>query len=82
MTKAETNIHWTTEAEKVLVGKTIKAVRYMTDDERDFFGWYKKPIIFILNDNTLVYPSMDDEGNDGGSLFFINDKSNGVMPTL
>jgi hypothetical protein len=46
-------------------------------------GWYKRPICFFLNDGTSCILSMDDEGNDGGVLFYQNDKEpNGVIPVL
>jgi len=52
-----------------LIGKTIKAVRYMTLAEAKAQGWYKRPLIIIFTDNTYMYSSTDDEGNDGGALF-------------
>ena len=41
--------------------------------------WYKRPIVFFLNDGTHCILSADDEGNDGGVLFYGQD---GVLPTL
>ena len=38
------------------------------------FGWHKRPIILILDDGTEIIPQMDDEGNDGGALLWINPK--------
>jgi hypothetical protein len=45
----------------------------------EMMGWYKRPICFFLNDGTSCILSMDDEGNDGGVLFY---GQNGVLPTL
>ena len=42
-------------------------------------GWYKRPIAFFLNDGTSCILSCDDEGNDGGVLFY---NESGVLPTL
>ena len=54
---------------KGLVGRTIVNVRWMTDEERDVAGWDSTPITLQLDDGTLLWPSMDDEGNDAGALF-------------
>jgi hypothetical protein len=36
-----------------------------------------------LDDGTLVYPSMDDEGNDGGVLYYQKEGSNDyVLPVI
>jgi hypothetical protein len=80
MRKVEPKIlnKWTAEAKKVLEGKTIIRVRYLKDDEMEHMGWYKRPICFFLNDGTSCTLSCDDEGNDGGVLFY----ENGVLPTL
>ena len=71
--------HWTKEAQKVLKGKTIVDVRYLNDEEMEMMMWYKRPIVFFLNDGTHCILSADDEGNDGGVLFYGQD---GVLPTL
>ena len=70
---------WTKNAQDVLKGKTIVEVRYLNDKEMENMGWYKRPICFFLNDGTSCILSQDDEGNDGGVLFY---GSNGVLPTL
>lgn len=75
----EVTSHWTKVAKRVLEGKTIVEVRYLNDEEMEMMGWYKRPICFLLNDGTNCMLSMDDEGNDGGVLFY---DSNGVLPTL
>jgi hypothetical protein len=75
----EVNSHWTKVAKRVLEGKTIVEVRYLNDEEMEMMGWYKRPVCFQLNDGTNCILSMDDEGNDGGVLFYGSD---GVLPTL
>jgi hypothetical protein len=72
-------VQWSTKAKEVLKGKTIVDVRYLNDKEMEMMGWHKRPICFFLNDGTSCILSMDDEGNDGGSLFYGQD---GVLPTL
>jgi len=32
-------------------------------------GWYSRPIVIHLDDGSMIFPSQDDEGNDGGALF-------------
>jgi hypothetical protein len=80
-TQTQNNVQdiWTKRAKEVLQGKTIVEVRYLNDEEMEMMGWYKRPICFFLNDGTSCILSMDDEGNDGGVLFYGND---GILPTL
>ena len=78
-TKEEVSAHWTGVAKKVLQGKTIVEVRYLNDEEMEMMGWYKRPVCFFLNDGTSCILSCDDEGNDGGVLFYGSD---GVLPVL
>jgi hypothetical protein len=77
--KTETLTKWNKIAKETLEGKTIVEVRYMNDQEMEMMGWYSRPICFFLNDGTCCLLSSDDEGNDGGVLFY---NENGVLPTL
>ena len=52
-----------------LIGKTIKYIRYMTSKESENFGYYKRPLIIYFDDNSILIPQSDDEGNDGGSMW-------------
>ena len=72
---------WTDIAAKQLVGRKIKAVRYLSQKEADDMGWDSRPIVLELDDGNLIYPSCDDEGNDGGALF-TQDEKNGTIPVL
>ena len=65
-TKKERVDHWNNYGKKHLVGRKIESVRWMSDDEAG--DWYDRPIVIHLDDGTLLYPSRDDEGNDGGTL--------------
>lgn len=67
----EVEKRWTKHA-KVLIGKKIKSVRYMSESEAEDLGWYKRPLVIIFEDNSLIYSSTDDEGNDGGALFGLS----------
>lgn len=60
---------WGDKVAKELVGKTIVAVRYLTDEEREDLDWYNRSIVLQLSDGTLIWPSQDDEGNGAGALF-------------
>lgn len=71
--------YWDTEAKKVLQGKTIVEARYLNDEEMEMMGWNKRPLCFFLNDGTSCILSADDEGNEGGVLFYGD---SGVLPTL
>jgi len=72
--KVSVDEFWNKKA-KVLVGKTIKAVRYMTDKEAEDSMWYNKPLVIFFTDGTYIFPMADDEGNNGGAL----DGSDGLM---
>lgn len=78
-TKTEVIEKWTKKSKEVLEGKTIVEVRYMNDQEMEDIGWDSRPIVFFLNDGTCCTLSQDEEGNDGGVLFY---NENGILPTI
>ena len=61
--------YWTEKIAKHLVGKKITKVEYIPRDEAEENMWYKRPIAILLDDRDWIYPTMDDEGNDGGAMF-------------
>jgi len=65
-TSTETETRWTKQVRKELVGRTIKDIRYLTEEETP--QWNARPIVLILDDGQYIIPMMDDEGNDGGSM--------------
>ena len=73
---------WTKYAEKRLLDRKIVKVEYMTSDECNKYMWYKRPITFILDNGTRVIAMQDDEGNDGGVLTCLTEKSEDVLPVL
>lgn len=70
---------WNKISQDVLQGRTIVEVRYLNDEEMEDIGWSSRPICFVLDNGTYCTLSCDDEGNDGGVLFY---NENGVLPTL
>ena len=82
-TQEEITTYWVEKSNSILKGRTIVKVRYLNDEEMELMGWYKRPICFELDNGTLCIPSMDDEGNDGGSLFYQEKgKELDVLPVI
>ena len=54
----------------------------MGQDECDRYMWHKRPITFVLDNNTRVIAMCDDEGNDGGVLWYGTKDNEGVLPVL
>jgi hypothetical protein len=79
VTKEETLTKWNKIAKDTLQGRKIVEVRYMNDKEMEEMGWHSRPICFLLDNDVICILSSDDEGNDGGVLFYGSD---GVLPTL
>lgn len=79
----ELNTYWIRQSRRVLLGRFIKRVRYLTDEEMKLMDWHKRPICFELDNGTICIPSMDDEGNDGGSLFYQQEGEElSVLPVI
>jgi len=67
MSKSEDR--WTADARKLLQGRRIVDVRYLTPQEIEAIGWATRPVALQLDNGVLIWPSADDEGNDAGALF-------------
>jgi hypothetical protein len=54
-----------------IVGSPVVDIRPMTQAEMNKEGWRKReiPMVLVLSSGTILYPSMDTEGNDAGALF-------------
>ncbi len=79
----DTKTFWLKRVNEVLKGRTIVSVRYLSDKEMELMGWYSRPLAFQLDNGTLCIPSADDEGNDGGALFYQEKgKELDVLPLL
>jgi hypothetical protein len=76
-----TDQSWVKAAEKSLKGRTIVAVRWLTQQEADDLGWGSRAPVLVLDDGNMVYPSADDEGNDAGALF-LNSGATKTLPVF
>jgi hypothetical protein len=74
-------IKWEERCAELLVGKTIKTVRYMYTAEKKDMAWFKKSLVIFFTDGSFIFPSSDNEGNDAGT-FFTSFKGMEVIPTL
>jgi hypothetical protein len=72
---------WTKEVSDFLINRKIVEVRYLTNEEAEDMGWYSRPVALLLDNGVWLYPSADDEGNDGGALFTSDEKMS-VIPVL
>lgn len=72
---------WEAKCNAALVGKCIRYVAYLNEDEQKELGLYRKPLIIFFTDGTIMYPSVDEEGNDAGALF-TNISGLEVIPRL
>jgi hypothetical protein len=81
MTKATTENYWTGIASAQLKGRTVKAVRYMSEEEAQEMMLDSRPVAIFFDDGSFVFPMRDDEGNDGGALF-TSDDANPVLPVI
>jgi hypothetical protein len=82
--KVKVERRWTKVAESVLLNKKIVKVEYLTEKECENWMWDNRPIAFQLDDGMWIIAQRDDEGNDGGSLFYTNgdNKHSDVIPVL
>lgn len=74
MNDSELTKHWDKVASDLLLGRKITKVRYFTEEEAENMGWTGRPVAMLLDNGIWVFPSSDDEGNEGGSLFTSDDK--------
>jgi len=64
---------------KSLIGTKIELIRYLTPQECKMQDWYSSPLAIQLSNGCLLIPMRDDEGNDGGAMWYINpDNDDGV----
>lgn len=78
-TPPELIAHWGSQMQP-LVGRTIKAARYLAPKEAEHLGWSKSTLLLELDDGTLLFPSQDDEGNAAGTLFIQSGKKTAGLP--
>ena len=75
-------IDWIAKAEKLLLGRTIVKIEWMSSEETEDTGWYKRPVCLQLDDKSWIFPVMDDEGNDGGALNHYKAGKTEVLPVI
>ena len=73
---------WNKQAKKVLLGRKIVQVKYVDSEEAKSYMWYKRPVSFTLDDGTRLMVQQDDEGNDGGALWYGNKDGEDLLPVL
>jgi hypothetical protein len=73
---------WNKRAVDVLKGRTIVAVRYMTDKECENNMWYKRGLLIKLDNGVEIIPGCDDEFNDTGVLHYIGKDGWDCLPSL
>lgn len=63
------------------INKRIIAVRVMTPEEAGWMFWpgHDLPLVLVLEDGTVLFPSADEEGNASGTFMAIQ---NGQLFTL
>ncbi|MBU3625905.1 hypothetical protein ICN48_06615 [Polynucleobacter sp. JS-Safj-400b-B2] len=76
-----TEQYWVKKAEKQFLGKRIIGTRYLTEEEMNDLGWTQKCVVLHLDDGNIIFPSVDDEGNDAGALF-TNNKECDTFPVI
>lgn len=72
---------WTEKAKALLLNKRIVNVKYLSQEEADDLGWSSRSVAFQTQDGNWFFPSRDDEGNDGGSLFTTSE-ADPTLPVL
>ena len=68
-----TEKRWTKIAKDILLNRKIVIVKYMSEKETNEMYWHKSTVCMKLDSGVWIYPSSDDEGNDGGALFTTDD---------
>ena len=66
----------------LLEGKKIAEARYMTLEEAESFGWYKRPLVLFFSDRSMLVFQKDDEGNDGGAAYYQEGENEEIIGTL
>ena len=73
---------WNKQAKKDLLGRKIVQVKYVDSEEAKSYMLYKRPISFTLDNGTRLMVQQDDEGNDGGALWYGNKDGEDLLPVL
>ena len=60
---------WVKKIMKKLLNRKIVDIRIMDKEELEANAWDFRSIVITLDDGEMIYPSMDDEGNEAGAIF-------------
>jgi hypothetical protein len=66
---------------KQLIGRKIVGVQHMSQEMADQLGWYCRPVILILDDESILVPQSDDEGNNGGAVMHYAETGDTLLYT-
>ena len=81
MSDKELTQYWNDRISKILVGRKIVKVEYMTLEDAEDQDWYSRPVQIQLDNGVWLTPASDDEGNNGGAIH-TNLKNDAVIPVL
>ena len=74
--------YWNEKARDILLKRKIVDVEYMSVKEAEDYYWDSRPVCIILDNGTRLILQKDDEGNDGGALWYGTGKEEDVLPVL
>jgi hypothetical protein len=81
MTNKELTDVWNKRVSKLLVGRKIIKVEYISEEDANEQGWDSRPVQIQLDNGVWLTPTSDDEGNNGGAIH-TNLKNNSIIPVL
>lgn len=64
-----------------LKGKTIKKVSWLGDNTMENLLWYNRPVVIQFTDGSFLIPQSDDEGNDGGAMYYQDNNQTDIIYT-
>ena len=65
---------WKNRLSPEILGQRIVRMHYMSKKNAEELVWYKRPLMLMLENGTWIIPQQDDEGNDGGAMWLMNEK--------
>jgi len=69
-------------AKNHLVGRTIKNLFYMRNEDTQAMGWYESGIVLVLDNGMQVIVQQDPEGNGPGSLYLVSETAEVLLPAV
>lgn len=79
--KTERSQYWNDFINHHLLGKTVLAYSYFTEEELQAFDWDVNAhcLCIEFTDGTIIFPSQDDEGNESGYFSIRTEAQNVIM---